>query len=148
MTTRDDWTERFQQRFENREAPATPRKLKLTPYEPAESDVMAAVLEFLQLHPQVGKVWRQNTGAGRFVYPDGSASRFLRFGFPGCPDLMGYMHDGRALYVETKALHGRKKPDQIAFIEAALLDGCVAFFASSVSDAVDALREFGYSRMT
>lgn len=155
MTTRDDWTERFQQRFKNREtalhapkAHPTPKPLKLTPCEPPEGDVLASVLEFLQLHPQVGRVWRQNTGAGRFVYPDGRFSQFMRFGFPGCPDLIGYMRGGRALYVETKALHGRKKPDQVAFIEAALLDGCVAFFASSVSEAVDALREFGYSRMT
>lgn len=146
MTTRDDWTERFKQRFENREVP--PKPLKLTPYKPPESDVLASVLEFLQLHPQVGKVWRQNTGAGRFVYPDGSASRFLRFGFVGCPDIMGFMVDGRAIFCETKAPGGRKKPDQVAFIEAALAAGCVAFFASSVSEAVDALREFGYSRMT
>ena len=148
MTTREDWTASFNQRFENREVPGSGSPLKLTPYAAPENDVMASVLEFLQLHTQVGKVWRQNTGAGRFVYPDGSASRFMRFGFPGCPDLMGYMRGGRALYVEIKnASGGRKNPDQVAFIEGAVLEGCVAFFASSVSEAVDELRKFGYSRV-
>lgn len=148
MSTREDWTERFQQRFENREASAAIPPLKLTPYAAPENDVLASVLEFLKLHPQVAAVWRQNTGAGRFVYPDGSCSRFLRFGFPGCPDLMGFMHDGTALFVEVKAASGRKNPAQVTFIDNALLSGCVAFFASSVSEAVDALREFGYSRLT
>ena len=148
MTTRDDWTERFQQRFENREVPATPKKLKLTPYTPSERDVLASVLEFLQLHPQVGKVWRQNTGSGRLVHPDGT-SQYIRFGFVGCPDILGFMAtDGRALFVEVKAEGGHKSDAQLAFMQRAKQAGCVAFFASSVSDAVDALREFGYSRIT
>ena len=145
---REDWTARFQQRFENREAPVKPKPLKLTRYEAPESDVLASVLEFLELHPQVSAVWRQNTGAGKFIYPDGRVSQFIRFGFVGCPDICGYMHDARALFVETKSERGRKNDAQAAFIEHAKKAGCVAFFARSVTDAVDALREFGYSRIT
>lgn len=147
MKQRAEWTDHIERRFAGEKPEPKARPFKLTPYEIPERDVLASVLEFLRLHPQVGAAWRQNTGAGRFVYPDGSTSKFLQFGFPGSPDIHGFMIDGKALFAETKAEGGKMRKEQIAFIENAKEAGCVAFFAKSVTEAVDALREFGYSRM-
>ena len=124
-----------------------PDRLKLTPWDPSENNVRDTCLEFLKLHPQVAKVWRQNTGAGRFIFPDGKTSQFMRFGYVGQPDLGGYMIDGKLLLVETKKRTGRKSDDQIEVIAHAHKHGCVAFFARSVTDVIAGLRSHGYDRI-
>lgn len=98
---------------------------------PTEAQVLAAVMAALSYHPMVGKVWRQNIGAGKLTRGSG-ASQFIRFGFAGCPDIHGYMKDGRALYCEVKSSSGKVTAEQAEFIFNARQAGCVAFVARSV----------------
>jgi hypothetical protein len=115
-----------------------PKALRLTRPEPKESQVQSAVLRALELHPAVAKVWRVNTGAGKLLNAKGT-SRFIRFGFPGCPDIHGFMKDGRAIYCEVKRPSGEVDERQAAFIDAAKRAGCVAFIARRVDDVFQAL---------
>lgn len=104
---------------------------RLTKPEPKEADVLKAVLRALELHPTVAKVWRMNTGAGKLQRASG-ASQWIRFGFPGSPDIYGYTKDGRAIYCEVKRPSGVVSPEQAAFIQQAQEAGCVAFIARGV----------------
>lgn len=121
-----------------------PARLKLTPWEPSENEVRDACLDFLKLHPQVAKAWRQNTGAGKFIFSDGTMSQYMQFGYVGQPDIGGYMVDGKMLLVETKKRTGRKSADQIEVIDHAHNHGCVAFFARSVTEVIAGLKAHGY----
>lgn len=116
------------------------KPFRLTRPEPKEADVLKAVLRALELHPAVAKAWRMNTGAGRILRGK-DTSQWIRFGFPGSPDIYGYMKDGRALYCEVKRPSGRVSDEQAAFIQAAQAAGCVAFIARSVEDVITALQQ-------
>jgi hypothetical protein len=61
------------------------------------------------------EAYRLNTGA--MPIGEGDDRRFIRFGFPGCPDIMIILPDGsgRTLWVETKSPDGRLSPKQIEF---------------------------------
>ncbi|GHU03553.1 hypothetical protein FACS1894158_02210 [Betaproteobacteria bacterium] len=107
--------------------------------EPRESDIQASILQALSVHPSVAWAERMNSGAGRLMYPGGNASRFIRFGFPGMPDIMGQLKDGRFLGIECKRPSGKVSPEQQVFIEKASKHGAVAFVARSVSDVWEAL---------
>jgi hypothetical protein len=101
-----------------------------------ESDVLVAVLEALELLRQQGKVgrfWRQNTGAHQI---DG---RYVRYGTPGCPDILGWLKNGRFMCIEIKRPGGELTPDQAAFLANAEKDGCFALVARSVDDVWKAL---------
>ena len=76
--------------------------LRLTHPVPSEAQVLRAVFHALTLHPKVSRVWRANTGAGKLVY-SGGQSQFIRFGFKGQSDLLGFTHTGKFLAVEVKA---------------------------------------------
>lgn len=93
-----------------------------------EGAVLAAVLKVLRQHPAIAWVERQNSGA----YKDGK--RFIRYGWPGCADILGQLQDGRFLAVEVKAPAGRLRPEQAAFLELVLQHGGVAFVARSLDD--------------
>lgn len=108
------------------------KPFRLTSVEPKEADIQAAILRALRVHPAVADAWRQNTGA--FAVGEGKARRFVRFGRAGQPDIQGYLRDGRALYIECKRPKGRVTPEQQAFIEHAVKNGCVAMVARSVAD--------------
>lgn len=115
------------------------KTLKLTMPEPKETQVLKSVLRALELHSDVAKVWRVNTGAGKLVRA-GGASQFIRFGFAGCPDIHGYMKDGRAIYCEVKRPSGVVSPEQLEFIQAAKKAGCVAFIARCFEDVLEELK--------
>lgn len=115
---------------------------RLKKSEPTEAYVLSVVLATLARHPMVAKVWRQNVGAGKLVRRGGT-SQFIRFGFPGCPDIHGYMKDGRAIYCEVKRPSGVVKPEQAAFIQQAKASGCIAFVARSVDDVMRELKAKG-----
>ena len=118
------------------ETAAARPSLALKHSEIPEAQVLKAVLAALLRHPRVHRAWRVNSGAGHLVYRDGSASRFLRFGFPGCPDLHGVMKDGRALFVECKRVGGRLTDDQDKFLCDMRAVGAVAFVAFGVEDVM------------
>ena len=76
-----------------------------------------------------------NTGAARV------GNRFIRFGWPGCPDVLGQLKDGRFLAVEVKAQAGRLRPEQALFLERIRCAGGVAFVARDLRDVLRALGE-------
>lgn len=105
--------------------------------EPKEAEVLAAVKHALHLLELRGKVvwWaRMNTGSGRLLRGKDNASQFIQFGFKGCPDILGQLHDGRVLAIEVKRPSGAIKPEQAIFIEKASRAGACAFVARSVED--------------
>jgi hypothetical protein len=106
---------------------AQPRKL-----DRKEAAALLEVLQALRTHSLVAWVERMNSGAARM------GARFVRFGWPGCPDVLGQLKDGRLLGVEVKGPTGRLRPAQIIFLERIRAAGGVAFVAR---DCRDVLRE-------
>lgn len=96
-----------------------------------EKQVLNAVLSALRTHPKVAWVVRMNSGA--YKTPDG---RFIRFGFAGCPDLLGQMRTGALLMIECKSDVGRVSEDQQAVIDRVVQNGGHAGVARSVEDAL------------
>ena len=97
-----------------------------------EAAALVEVLKALRAHPAVAWVERMNSGAARM------GARFVRFGWPGCPDVLGQLRDGRLLGVEVKAPTGKLRPEQSVFLERIRGAGGVAFVAR---DCRDVLRE-------
>lgn len=97
-----------------------------------EAAALAEVLKALNAHPAVSWCERMNSGAARM------GGRFVRFGFKGCPDVLGQLNDGRLLGVEVKGPTGRLRPEQAFFLERVRESGGVAFTAR---DCRDVLRE-------
>jgi hypothetical protein len=100
-----------------------------------EADVLKSVLEYLKLRGILA--WRMNTGAGVLVDGARHASRFVRFGFPGCADILGVLDDGRFLAIEVKSDTGRASKEQLIFLAEVAKRGGVAFIARGIED-VDA----------
>ena len=97
-----------------------------------EAAALVEVLKALNAHPAVSWCERMNSGAARM------GGRFVRFGFKGCPDVLGQLNDGRLLGVEVKGPTGRLRPEQAFFLERVRESGGVAFMAR---DCRDVLRE-------
>lgn len=98
-----------------------------------EQAALVEVLKALRAHPAVSWCQRMNTGAARI------GDRFVRFGFPGCPDVLGQLKDGRLLACEVKASDGRLRPEQARFLELVNAHGGLAFTARSCRDVFAAL---------
>ncbi|NDP40149.1 MAG: VRR-NUC domain-containing protein [Rhodoferax sp.] len=98
-----------------------------------EAAALAEVLKALRAHPLVAWAERQNSGAAKV------GNRFIRFGWPGCPDVLGQLRDGRLLGVEVKAPKGRPSPEQVAFLDRIRGAGGVGFIARDLRDVVQAL---------
>jgi hypothetical protein len=101
-----------------------------------EAAALVEVLQALNTHAAVAWCERMNSGAARI------GGRFVRFGFTGCPDVLGQLRDGRLLGVEVKAQAGRLRPEQAVFLERIRGAGGVAFVAR---DCRDVLRELRFS---
>lgn len=99
-----------------------------------ESAALVEVLKALRAHPAVVWCERMNSGAARV------GNRFIRFGFKGCPDVLGQLRDGRLLGVEVKGPAGKLRPEQSVFLERVRGAGGVAFVAR---DLRDVMRELG-----
>lgn len=115
-----------------------PFKLKHT--EPSEAVVLYDVLACLKQLQAIGRVvWyaRMNSGAGKLQYGTAKASQFIRFGFPGMPDVLGQLPGGRLLAIEVKRPSGKVTDDQAAFLEKAGHYGALAFVARSVDDVLE-----------
>lgn len=65
-----------------------------------EAATLREVLQALTAHPAVAWCERMNSGAVKI------GSRFVCFGWKGCPDVLGQLKDGRLLGVEVKAAKG------------------------------------------
>ncbi len=104
-----------------------------------EADVQAAVLDLLRMHPAVAWVERINVGAGRLAHVDKAGavrlSRFIRFAFEGCSDVVGQLRDGgKFLAVEIKAHGERPTYEQAVFLERVIKNGGVGFVAHKAED--------------
>ena len=97
-----------------------------------EAAALAEVLAALRSHAGVAWCERMNSGAARM------GARFVRFGWKGCPDVLGQLKDGRLLGVEVKGPAGKLRPEQAVFLERIRCAGGVAFLAR---DCRDVLRE-------
>lgn len=99
-----------------------------------EAAALVEVLQALRAHPSVAWVHRVNSG-GALI-----GKRFIRFGWPGAPDVLGQLTDGRLLACEVKAPEGKLRPEQTLFLKRIREAGGVAFVAR---DCRDVLRELG-----
>ena len=99
-----------------------------------EAAALVEVLKALRTHPAVAWVERMNSGAVRI------GGRFLRFGWPGCPDVLGQLNDGRLLGVEVKGPAGRLRPEQAVFLDRVRAAGGVAFMARDLRDVLRELQ--------
>jgi len=99
-----------------------------------EAAALVEVLKALRAHPAIAWCERMNSGAAKV------GSRFIRFGWPGCPDVLGQLRDGRLLGVEVKSATGKLRPEQTIFLERIRAAGGVAFMAR---DCRDVMRELG-----
>ena len=100
-----------------------------------EAAALVEVLKALRNHPAVAWVERMNSGAARM------GAHFVRFGWPGCPDVLGQLKDGRLLGVEVKGPNGRLRPAQAMFLDRIRAAGGVAFLARDCRDVLRELRE-------
>lgn len=97
-----------------------------------EAAALVEVLMTLRAHPMVAWCERMNSGAAKV------GGRFVRFGWTGCPDVLGQKIDGRLLGVEVKAPKGKLSAEQSVFLERIRASQGVAFVAR---DCRDVLRE-------
>ena len=95
-----------------------------------EAAALVEVLKALRAHPAVVWCERMNSGAARV------GNRFIRFGWPGCPDVLGQLRDGRLLGVEVKSPTGKLRPEQAVFLERVRGAGGAAFMARDLRDVL------------
>ena len=93
-----------------------------------EACLIAACLEYLQLKRIFA--WRNNSGGMKV------GKRFLRFGMPGSPDIIGIV-DGCFLAIETKAPKGELSESQIAWHQQAKRAGCTVHVVRSLDDLME-----------
>lgn len=93
-----------------------------------EREVQKVIIGFLRGHSRVAWVERMNSGAGK------KKGFYMRFGFVGCPDILGQMKDGRVLAVECKARGGKVTPDQESFLSLVTMWKGVAGVCYSLDD--------------
>ncbi len=93
-----------------------------------EAAALHEVMLALRAHPAVCWVERMNTGAARI------GNRFVKFGFTGCPDVLGQLTDGRMLGVEVKAPKGKLRPEQAVMLERINGAGGLGFVAHDLRD--------------
>lgn len=92
-----------------------------------EAAALNEVLRVLRAHPNVA------------VKVDG---RFVRFGFVGCPDVLGQLRNGLVLAVECKSRTGRLREEQAVFLDIVSASGGCAFVARNARDVLEHLKEF------
>ncbi len=98
-----------------------------------EADALAKVILALSGHDAVAWCERMNSGAVKI------GNRFVRFGWKGCPDVIGQLKDGRFIGVEVKAPKGKLRPEQVIFLERIWVAGGVAFVARNCLDVIQEL---------
>jgi len=101
-----------------------------------EAAALCEVLKALKAHPAVAWCERMNSGAAKID------NRFIRFGFTGCPDVLGQLRDGRLLGVEVKSPTGKLRREQSVFLDRVRGAGGVAFVARDRRDVVRALGNY------
>ncbi|MBK9441307.1 MAG: VRR-NUC domain-containing protein [Comamonadaceae bacterium] len=114
---------------------STPKRTNDRP----EAAALCEVLKALKAHPAVVWCERMNSGAAKV------GNRFIRFGFTGCPDVLGQLRDGRLLGVEVKAPKGKLRPEQAVMLSRIAGAGGVSFVAHDCLDVSRELTNVGNS---
>ncbi len=83
------------------------------------------------------KADKMNSGA-----IEGKHGRFVRFGFPGCPDILGTLPGGKHLAIECKTGTGRLTPEQDEYRRDVEALGAVFVLARDLEALEVALRPF------
>lgn len=91
-----------------------------------EAAALREVIRTLSTHPKVAWVERMNSGVAQI------GLRWVKFGFKGCPDVIGQLVDGRFIGVEVKSDAGILSQEQAAFITMIKQFNGVAFVAKIV----------------
>jgi len=115
-----------------------PKAFRLKTLQPTEHQTQAAILRYLAISPRVAWAQRMNTGAIKIPAANGR-DRFVRFGFPGCSDIIGQLKDGRFLAIEVKSPVGRATEAQDAFLALVATHGGVAGVVRSVESLITVL---------
>lgn len=102
-----------------------------------EAAALKEILLALSAHSSVAWCERMNSGATKI------GNRFVRFGWRGCPDVLGQLRDGRLIGVEVKAAKGKLRPEQAVFLERIRCAGGVAFMARDCRDVMRELDKAG-----
>lgn len=118
---------------------AKPSRLHSHMLKAPEKDIQAAILAYLERCSFVAWANRMNTGTMR--KESAAGVRWIKFGFVGCPDIMGQLTDGRFLAVECKSSTGTASIEQINFLQCVNAANGVGIVARSVDDVIDALRQ-------
>lgn len=111
-----------------------------------ESDVVKAILQYINVVYRKGHVWRNNVGATKFTSPDGNREReyFVRFAEKGQADIIGYTDEGLFIAIEVKA-PGKKRTiteEQEAFLSGVRQAGGLAILADCLEDVMKALEHW------
>ena len=111
--------------------------------EPLESDIQKAIIEAMELRPEVVKVVRFNAGAAYFYKPDGSRS-LIHFSSEPVVDIYVILRGGRYAWMEVKRPSFRAPRDlreerQSAFLAAVREAGGIGQFVRSVDEALAAI---------
>lgn len=121
--------------FQTEIAPIRKRAAPKPSGEPTEAQILKAIMQLLNRHPKVSKVWRQNSGTFQMQY--GDKTRYVRANTAkGMSDIMGILKDGRTLCIEVKTRTGKVQPHQTDFLIAINKAGGIAFVARSVDDVL------------
>ena len=87
-----------------------------------ESDIQTGIMNALMEHPLV--VWAYVTTSGTVRGKHGG--RYFKTGFPGLPDIIGQLTDGRILGIEVKQPGKEPTPIQIEQLELMYRNGGAA----------------------
>lgn len=96
---------------------------------PLEKDIQQQILAMVKMHPKVALIWRQNTGAMKLD------NRYVRFGFPGISDLLGFTTNGRIICLEVKRKGEHPTPQQGQFLGMVRTYGGIAAVVHGAQEA-------------
>lgn len=125
------------------------KPFRLTPLEPLEHDIQAAILRYLAWDNRVAWCRRFNTGSHVIegTKKDGTPTRrYVQYAFTGCADLLGQLVTGQLLAIECKRPGSYKRPEQREFLEQVRAAGGLGIFATSIDEVRAALDRFVGSR--
>lgn len=108
--------------------------------EPLERDIQQAIIQALELRPEVVKVVRFNAGAAYFYKPDGSKS-LVNFSSEPVVDLYVMLRGGRYAWLEVKrpsfkVPRNEREERQAAFLAAVREAGGIGAFVRGVDEAL------------
>ena len=100
-----------------------------------EKDLLKQVMDWLALH----RVFHYRNNTGALVANGGARKRFVRFGWPGSPDII-CVRSGQYVGIECKALNGEQSQAQRNFQSDLEAAGGKYILCRKLEDAIEGLR--------